>query len=173
MRDPVIAVGARARLLVVRPAGFAVLWVVLHEGELRGWGFALVAIVLGTALSHRLLPARGRAGFRPVGLVRLAGLFLTQSVSGGVDVARRAVDPRLPVRPGMVELDLEADDLSTRVGVAALVSLLPGTICVRAEHRMRVHSIDVGTDVTARVRAAERSVIRALGPQRQVDTTPR
>jgi multicomponent Na+:H+ antiporter subunit E len=165
----VLAVGPLGRLLVVRPVAFVGLWLVLNEGEARNGGFAVVAVVAATVLSHRLFPARGRAGIRPWGALRLGWLFATQSISGGFDVARRAFDPRLPVHPGMVEIDLDAEDLPTQVGLAALVSLLPGTMCVRLDAGMRVHSLDTTTDVTHRVARAERAVAGALGPQRDQD----
>jgi hypothetical protein len=80
-------------------------------------------------------PAGGSLPILPLALLRLAGLFLVQSAVGGIDVARRALDPRLPISPGLVDVDLEHDDLSIRVALAALISLLPGTIAVEAERR--------------------------------------
>lgn len=165
MTGPTIAMSARGRVLVFRPAAFALLWVVLTEGELQGWWFGVVAVPLATALSHLLLPARGRAGLELLAAVRLAGFFAWQSVVGGVDVARRALDPRLPIRPGMLDTELHHADTSTTLSFAALVSLLPGTICVHIDGHTRIHVVDTSQDVAARLRVAEQRIADAIGPQ--------
>ncbi len=165
MTGPALALSARSRRWLFRPAAFAAVWLVLAEGELRGWWFALIAVPLATALSHRLLPARGPAGLKPFATVRLAGFFAWQSVVGGVDVARRAVDPRLPIQPGMVDTDLDHADSSTTLSFAALVSLLPGTICVHIDGRTRIHAVDTSQDVRGRLRVAEQRIADAIGPQ--------
>ena len=165
MTGPTIAMSARVRVLVLRPAAFALLWIVLTEGELQGWWFGLVAVPLATVLSQRLLPARGRAGLELLATVRLAGFFAWQSVVGGVDVARRALDPRLPIRPGLLDIDLRHADTSTALSFAALVSLLPGTICVHIDDRACIHVVDTSQDIPARLRVAEQRIADAIGPQ--------
>lgn len=48
------------RAILVRGAGFALLWWVLAEGRPETWGLALVAAA-GVALSFRLMPPRATA----------------------------------------------------------------------------------------------------------------
>ncbi|MBV8937520.1 MAG: Na+/H+ antiporter subunit E, partial [Alphaproteobacteria bacterium] len=89
------------RSVVLRVAGFFLLWVVLTGTYRTDLAAGLVAALAATWVSLRLLPPSiGRV--RPVALARLALRFLRQSVVAGVDVARRALDPRLPLRTGFV-----------------------------------------------------------------------
>lgn len=151
--------------LAVRAATFTGVWLVLTEGDLRAWGFGIAGVVVATASSAWLLPPVGHRFVRPRAYALLLGFFAWQSVAGGVDVARRALSPRLPIRPGMVDVELTEHGEAARAGLAGLVSLLPGTVCVTTEpSRMRVHSLDHGQPVDARVRHAERRIAAVLGP---------
>ncbi len=61
----------------------------------------LLSTAAVTWFSLRLLPpSRGRLQLGV--LLKLMAHFLLQSMVAGVDVARRAFDPRLPPRPGFV-----------------------------------------------------------------------
>ena len=61
----------------------------------------LVATIAATWASLRLLPpAAGK--FRVGALLVYLPHFLWQSMLAGLDIARRALDPRLPLRPGFV-----------------------------------------------------------------------
>jgi multicomponent Na+:H+ antiporter subunit E len=120
--------------------------------------------VATTAASTVLAPPSGGVWLRPLGTLRLVGFFVVQSVLGGVDVARRSIHPSLPISPGLVEVELEHDDARVRAGVAAVVSMLPGTVAATiGQQSILVHALDTGQDVAARVRAAERRVASALG----------
>jgi multicomponent Na+:H+ antiporter subunit E len=92
---------ALSRSPVVRAVGFFVLWMVVAGGDLADLAVGTVAALAATWASLRLLPP-GLSRVRPAALARLALRFLRQSVVAGVDVARRALDPRLPLHPGFV-----------------------------------------------------------------------
>jgi hypothetical protein len=71
---------------------------VLAGADVADLPAAVVAVLAATWASLRLLPPSGyRASV--LGLARLAGRFLGESVVAGLDVAKRALDPRLPMRP--------------------------------------------------------------------------
>ena len=111
------------RAALARVAGFLAFWVILI-------GFGPVDLVVGlitaaaaTWTSLRLLPPQpGRV--RLTALLSLIPHFLWKSVVAGVDVARRALDPRrLPLRPGIHRL-------SGRVRPRS------GVQCVRRDHEL-------------------------------------
>jgi multicomponent Na+:H+ antiporter subunit E len=105
---------------------FAAIWLVLTSGNLDQWPLALIFVLAATAASVRLWPERsGRS--RLVGVVRFAGYFLLQSTLGGWDVARRALQPSMPLDPGFVEHPFKLQLEEARVFFAWTVSLLPGT----------------------------------------------
>ena len=154
------------RLLVLRPVSFAALWFVLVEGEWRGWGFGVVAVVGAVATSHWLLPVKGRSGIHPIGGLRLVWFFLVQSIVGGVDVGLRALDPRLPIRPGMVDVDLPESSQSVHTGLLFVVSVLPGTVAVGFhDGELRVHALDVRSSIDEKVGAAQWHIAAVLGDQ--------
>ena len=117
--------------VIVRGAGFMVLWLALagaHPGDLPA---AVVAVVAATWTSLRLLPP-GERHPSPAGMVRLALRFPGQAAIAGIDVARRAFDPRLSLRPGFVTVSSRLPPGTTRDAFCALASLLPGTLPVDA-----------------------------------------
>ena len=90
------------RAAVWRAVTFLVLWLILVGGrDPADRPAGIIAIVAATWASLRLLPPRG-ARLAPVALARLAFRFFRQSIVAGIDVAWRALDPRLPLRPGFV-----------------------------------------------------------------------
>src|SRR5271168_4220876 len=87
--------------IIIRTAGLFAFWLVLSGFKPSDLLVGAVAAVAATWTSLQLLPP-GRWAFRPVALVGLALRFFCQSIIAGIDVARRALDPRLPLRPGLV-----------------------------------------------------------------------
>ena len=63
-------------------------------------------------------------------------------MSGGIDVAKRAFSPRLPLNPGWVEIPSDLPD-GARVALGAELSLMPGTLSAgSAEGKLLVHLLD-------------------------------
>jgi multicomponent Na+:H+ antiporter subunit E len=147
---------------IARGAGFLGLWIVLI-------GLDPVDLVVGvftaagaTWASLRLLPA-GSHRPRLAALPRLMLRFLWQSVVAGVDVARRAFDPRLPLKPGFVLYRTRYPRGPARNAFASLTSLLPGTVPCRDDGEgLNYHCLDVGQPVAEQLAAEEEAVARAL-----------
>jgi multicomponent Na+:H+ antiporter subunit E len=96
--------------------------------------------------------------------VRLALRFLSQSVIAGVDVATRALDPRLPLRPGFVDYPVGFPPGTTRNVFTTLTSLLPGTVPIEEESGELVyHCLDIEQPVVSQLAAEEAALRRALG----------
>jgi multicomponent Na+:H+ antiporter subunit E len=144
-----------ARRLVL----FAGLWLVLTRGEALLLGAAAVPATCW--LSLRLLPP-----LRPVRLwplLAMAPVFVWRSLLGGLDVARRALDPRLPLNPGWVEIPVDLPD-GGKVALGGELSLMPGTLAAGSEGgRLLVHVLDRDQDVSAAVRAEAARLARATG----------
>src|SRR5208282_3339277 len=118
---------APSRPAVVRAVGFFVLWIMLTGGNPADLGAGAVAALAATWASVRLLPP-GTNRVRPVALTGLTLRFLRQSVVAGVDVARRALDPRLPLHLGFVVYPTGLPRGPGRNMFTAVMSLLPGTV---------------------------------------------
>jgi multicomponent Na+:H+ antiporter subunit E len=150
------------RNALVRATAFAALWWVLSEGRGGGWVLAALSLVAATLTSLALAPA-ARAG-RVGGMARFAGFFLGQALLGGVDVARRALDPRLPIHPGFSEYRVRIAGATARMLLLNTVSLLPGTLAAHLRGDvLLVHALDSSETVADRIAAIEERVAAALG----------
>jgi len=153
---------APPRSVVLRAAWFLVLWLVLIGADPTDLSAGALSAALATWVSLLLLPP-GRAVRSPAGMARLALRFLLQSVIGGVDVARRALDPRLPLRPGFVAYPVRFPPGMTRNVFTTLTSLLPGTVPTGEDNGQLVyHCLDVNQPVASQLAAEEAALSRAL-----------
>lgn len=152
---------------MVRGVGFLALWVVLigpHAGDIV---VGLITAAAATWVSLRLLPA-GTAHVRPMALPGLALRFAWQSVVAGWDVARRVLDPRLPVRPGFAVYPVGFPPGPARNLFTTLTSLLPGTVPAGDEGgTLLYHCLDVEQPVAAQLAEEEAALSRALGGSRR------
>jgi len=155
------------RSSVARAALFLGLWMVLEGVDLADLPVAAATALAATWMSVRLLPPgawRPRLG----ALAALALRFVGQSVVAGVDVARRAFDPRLPLRPGLVAYRARLPRGAARSAYWTLVSLQPGTVPTGADERDAeiVHCLDREQPVAAQLAGEEARLGRALGVER-------
>ncbi|MDA9410495.1 multisubunit Na+/H+ antiporter subunit MnhE [Bradyrhizobium sp. CCBAU 45384] len=145
-----------------RGALFLCLWLVLAGAALDDVPAAAIAVAAATWTSLRLL-APGNSRLSPGALCRLMLLFLVHSVVAGADVARRALDPRLPLRPGFVAFPTGLPPGPRRNVFATLTSLLPGTVPAGEENaQILYHCLDVEQPVMAELAAEEDALVRAL-----------
>jgi multicomponent Na+:H+ antiporter subunit E len=157
-----LSLPAAARAIV-----FFVLWSTLTGGNPADLGAGLVAALAATGASLRLLPP-GTSRVQPFALARLALGFLGQSVVAGADVARRALDPRLPLRPGFVVYSVGLPSGPARSMFTALMSLLPGTVPTGpgSNGGLLIHCLDVGQPIEAQLAAEEAHFVRAVAEAR-------
>lgn len=147
---------------IVRGAGFLALWVVLIGLDPLDFAVGVFAAAAATWTSLRLLPP-GSHRLRFAALPRLALRFLWQSVVAGVDVARRAFDPRLPLKTGFVVYPTRYPRGPARNAFASLTSLLPGTVPAEDDAQgLLYHCLDVEQPVAEQLAAEEQAVSRAL-----------
>lgn len=147
------------RAAPLRLAGFTFLWWVLSEGVLADWPLVSLFALLATTSSLVLLPPAS-VRLRPLGLVRFLPYFLWQSLLGGLDVARRAFSPRLPLSPGFTEYPLKLRSEAARVFFVWTVSLMPGTASTELlEGTLKLHVLDTAQGV-AKLKGLEARVAR-------------
>jgi multicomponent Na+:H+ antiporter subunit E len=148
--------------VALRTAWFICLWLVLAGADLGDIPAATFAVAAATWTSLRLLePNASRRSLRAV--VQLVLLFLYHSIVAGADVARRALDPRLPLRPGFVAYPTRLSPGMRRNVFTTLTSLLPGTVPTGEEDGQLVyHCLDVQQPVVTELAAEEAALVRAL-----------
>jgi len=136
----------------------AALWWVLTGGASGSWVIGLPA-ALAAAAASLLQPPPRRQGIRLAGALRFAPYYLLQSLRGGVDVARRALSPSLPLAPGFVRHTTRLPRGPSRTFFMGVVSLLPGTLSVRMEgDGLIVHVLDTALPTAAALARLESRV---------------
>lgn len=153
------------RAAAPRAFAFALLWIVLmpslKPGDLAMGAFA---VACATWTSLRLLPpALGRV--RVLALLLQVPRLMVASIAAGVDVARRALAPRVALRPGLVDYPVLLPRGCARTTYATITSLLPGTVPAGERDDVLVyHALDTGQAVVDELRAEERRLADALVP---------
>jgi multicomponent Na+:H+ antiporter subunit E len=127
---------------------------------------AILASATATSVSLWLWPVgsgRPRLGV----LLVLIGRFLVQMVRSGVDVARRAFDPRLPIQPGFVTFRSRLESPQQRAVLGALSSAQPGSIAagVTPDGDLIYHCLDVRVALEPELRRDESLLARLCGKE--------
>jgi multicomponent Na+:H+ antiporter subunit E len=157
------------RSALLRGVGFLCVWITLIGGGPADLVAGLAAGAAAAWASLRLIPP-GAARVRPAALLGLVPRFLWQSVVAGVDVARRALDPRMPLRPGFVRYTPRFEPGLARNAFATLTSLLPGTVPAEDDgEALLYHCLDVEQPVAAQLSAEELRLSRAFPGARAHD----
>ena len=153
-----------------RFGAYLALWIILIGFDWVDLAVGVVTAACATWTSVRLLPVTDQQ----ISLSAFARFALRQawrSLVAGGDVARRALDPRLPLQPGFITYSTGLADGPGRNAFRALTSLQPGTLPVSVERSgdLLIHCLDTSQPVAAQLRTEE-----ALFSQltRGGDTTP-
>jgi len=152
------------RAAMARGAGFFGFWLLLIGPDPADLAAGMFAAAAATWTSLRLLPPGG-GRLRYAALARLALRFGQESIMGGVDVARRALSVRLPLRPGFVVYPVRLPPGPACNAFGALTSVLPGTLPAGVDDHgaLLYHCLDVEQPVAAQLAIDEGLLIRALG----------
>lgn len=152
---------------LIRWAGYLTLWIALIGLDPLDLVVGVFAATLATWWSLRLLPP-GSHPVRLVALPRVALRFIGHSVVAGIDVARRAFSPSMPLKPGFVEYATGYRRGPPRNALACITSLLPGTLMVRDDEQgLLYHCLDLDQPVAAELAQEESIVSRALPEAQQ------
>ena len=172
-------VATLVRLLVL-----TLIWVAL-QGSLSV-GDVLLGLIFGVAILRLSAPLFDpedplenqslRVGVGPVvrtwRVLVLLVVFLRELVVSALEVARYVVQPRLQIRPAIIEYPLDVQTPREITVLANLISLTPGTLSLDVStdrQYLYVHAISVESENGAEVvqdikNALEKHVSLALGP---------
>jgi multicomponent Na+:H+ antiporter subunit E len=96
---------------------------------------------LFTELPHKFLEPR-----RYLWFIYFIPIFLYEMVKANLDVARRVLDPALPINPGLVKIKTTLKNDLAKTVLALALTLTPGTTTVDIhEDELFIHWIDVKT----------------------------
>lgn len=136
-------------------------WTGIGTGELF---FAVVAGALASTISFQS-PDFAAVRFRPGAFLVFVPYFLSISIRGGIDVAKRAFSPSMPIEPGFVRYLLRvSEEGPAAVFFVSTISLVPGTLFVDLEEKtVLVHVLDVGSGDLEKLEKLERRVAPIFG----------
>jgi len=86
---------------------------------------------------------------RPIVYLQYLVIFIKNLILSNLDVAKRVIDPKLPINPGIVEIKTNLKEDYKKLILANSITLTPGTITMDVQgDRMFIHWIDVtSTDI--------------------------
>lgn len=160
---PKPGLNATPRAALTRGVAFFAFWMVLMQStKPADLAVGALATFAATWLSlHLLAPTAGHLKIHR--LLAYLPHFLWESTRAGIDVARRAFAPRLPLRTGFVDCPLDFPPGLARNTFATITSLTPGTVSADAtEETLIYHVLDSGEPVAEALREEERRLARAL-----------
>ena len=159
-----------SRAALVRWIGFFLFWVIVAGFKPLDLMVGLLAALVTTWLSLTLMPP-GHGRVRPVKLLKYALRFFRQSIVAGIDVARRALDPRMPLQPGFISCRAQLPEGRTLNAFYTVSSLLPGTLPTGtdASGTTAIHCLDVTQPVARQLAEEEALFAEALGERRSHD----
>lgn len=149
-----------------RGAAYFVLWMVVAGGESVDVAPGLAAAALAAWASLWLMrpdPAGGRV--RWLAALGLLAHFARVSVLAGLDVARRALAPRVRLDPDFVHYCVGLPPSDARALFLAMTSQMPGTVPSGSEqqHTVVYHCLDVSQPVAQQLAEEESRLLAALG----------
>ncbi|MCF6172836.1 MAG: Na+/H+ antiporter subunit E [Campylobacteraceae bacterium] len=94
--------------------------------------------------------------FRPIAYIIYLVVFLKNLVLSNWDVAKRVIDPKLPINPGIVAIKTELKEDYKKLMLANSITLTPGTITMDVkDDTLYIHWIDV---ITADIEEASEEI---------------
>lgn len=163
---------ARWRSFATSFAVLTLIWAVLTEFRVDALVFGVPAVLAGAALMF-LLPAGHGWRLSLRGALVFAVWFAIQSVRGAVDVALRAFDPRMPLRPGFRRYPMALPKGAARVMFLNAITLLPGTLSAEvAGDEVIVHMLDTRADLAADLGALELRIAALFALSRPTEVSP-
>jgi len=153
----------KMKTLAVRFVFFLGVWLMIASWKKADLPVGLAASALAVWISLSLLPP---TVVRPrfAALAKLSLRFLSSSIIAGVDVARRALLPRVDLRPGFVAVPLTVPPGPARNAFLVYQSLQPGTSPTSAEGEvLQVHCLDISQPIAATIVADETLFKKAIG----------
>ena len=154
------------RAIFFRGIGYYLLWMIMAGGDLGDVLPGIGAAALAALASVLLLPPDpGTARVRPMALARLFIRFVWGSVVAGVDIARRAFSPAMPLKLGYVVYPVALPPSAARNLFMAVTSLMPGTLPAGSDQSgaLIYHCLDVDQPVAPQLKQEETLLVAALG----------
>ncbi len=150
--------------VIVRAIGLLAVWILIAGASLSDLPAGIAAAAIATWVSL-ILQRPGIEQIRFAPLIRLVLRMLFDSVLAGTDIARRVLDPRLPLNPGLIRYTPALAPGPTLAVFNTMTCLVPGTLAVglAPDGALAVHCLDVAQNVAAVLARDEAALLNVLG----------
>ncbi|MFO1121866.1 MAG: Na+/H+ antiporter subunit E [Hyphomicrobiales bacterium] len=147
---------------LIRMAAYMSFWIVLAGTGTKDLVVGVPTAAVAAWLSLLLLPP-GHLAVRPARLAQLFLRFILQSVVAGLAVARIALSPAMPLKPGIVAYKTGLAPGTRRYAFMTFASLLPGTLPLGTDEsdEIPVHCLDIDQAVALQL-AQEEDRLRSV-----------
>ena len=126
------------------------LWVLLTPNDMQEIWAGLAVSALVALFTLKMEPVLGDVKLTPKSLVYSViylFVFLKELIVSNLDVARRVVDPKLPIKPGIVKVKTKLNSRIGRTILANSITLTPGTLTVDIKDEyLYIHWIEIKHD---------------------------
>ena len=137
------------------------MWWVLTDGSASSWQVGVPAVLIATTASLAFIPPSSLIWLE---FIRFLPFFFSRSLLGGLDVAWRALHPRMPIAPDLVEYELQLPPGLAQVFMSNTVTLLPGTLSASIDQDvLTVHVLKQRVGLREEIEAVEQRVARVFG----------
>lgn len=141
---------------------FSFVWWAITGAAEDSWGIGLPVVALA-ALWRTVARTQGGVLSLP-GLLRFLPFFAWHSLSGGIDVAWRALRRDSRLAPVIIEMLVRLPPGPARFTFVTAASLLPGTLVVElADDRLQVHALNRFGDFQRDLRLLETRTAALFG----------
>jgi len=133
-------------------AGLLALWLILTwsldpQEVAAGVVVSLVVAAIARGSVRSVTGCPGSIARRAAWLLAYIPYLLRAIVAANIDVARRVVNPALPIRPGIVKVRTNLQSPLGRLFLTSSITLTPGTLTVETSgQELYIHWIDVEAD---------------------------
>jgi multicomponent Na+:H+ antiporter subunit E len=123
------------------------LWVLLTPKDMQEIWVGLAVSALVAIFTLRLEPVLGDLRLTPKALVYAViylFVFIKELIVSNLDVARRVINPKLPIKPGIVKVKTKLNSNIAKTILANSITLTPGTLTVdiKGEY-LYIHWIEI------------------------------
>jgi multicomponent Na+:H+ antiporter subunit E len=126
------------------------LWILLTPNNMQEiWaGLAIAALV--SLFTIKMEPVLGDIKLTPKSFVYsliYVFVFIKELIVSNLDVARRVVNPKLPIKPGIVKVKTKLNSKIAKTILANSITLTPGTLTVDIKDEyLYIHWIEITED---------------------------
>lgn len=112
------------------------IWLLLsgnYKGLLLGLGALSCLVVVAVCRRMKIVDPEGHPIHLVIGMMRYMPWFLWAVTKANIDVARRILDPRLPIAPRVIRVEASQKTHLGQVIYANSITLTPGTVAVETD----------------------------------------